>query len=768
MTAVILNAGATGIAPPLTEHEILVLLVQLVLLIGTARILGGLFKRMGQPAVVGELLAGVLLGPTLFGRLAPDAYAWVFADDIVQAVVFGLAWIGVILLLVVIGYETDLAIIARFRKAAGWVSAGGFVIPMAVMGGLALLVPESFVGEGTSRQLFAGFFALALSVSALPVVGRILHDLGLLRRNFGQITLAAGMAMDAVGWLMLAALTGIALDGFRADLLARSFGGLVVFLAIAVTAGRWLLDRVMRYVLDRGSSVTAALTVAVLAAFIGGIVTQVLQLEAILGAFLVGILLASTRHQLPEVRRTLEVVTAALFAPIFFAFSGLRVDLGLLGAAPELIWTIALVVAAIAAKMLGTVVGARVAGVRGREALALGAGLSALGAMGIVVALVALNVGVVSVTGYTVLVVAAITTSMAAPQFLRWVVHGWEVPPEEAARLEREAVRSTSEILGTRRILLPTRGGDNTRYAAQVLARAFDDPDVTVLAIDTPARRSIFGRRRAGSQADPSNVDLGLGSIRHRVVRMKSRDPAAAIAREASLGYDLLLVGASADDRGSAGLFSTTVDRILSLVDIPTVVMRLPSGPAVAEHPNRVLLPVVASRSSRAAEEMAYAVIQESGGIAVAVHILNRPSDQGILFDDVTGSAAFDTAEAVTANAVAFGERLGVTVEGSVRVASNAEAEIVELANGGGFDLLVVGASNRPLTDRPFLGHRVHYILEHTEIPVAIVALPSRSSTPVPREDARVGANGASPATDMPATPDVSNMQSRSGFTRAE
>ena len=94
-------AEASGVSPPLTEHEILVLLVQLVLLIGTARILGGLFKRIGQPAVVGELLAGVLLGPTLFGRIAPEAYDWVFGDDVVQAVVFGLAWLGVILLLVV-------------------------------------------------------------------------------------------------------------------------------------------------------------------------------------------------------------------------------------------------------------------------------------------------------------------------------------------------------------------------------------------------------------------------------------------------------------------------------------------------------------------------------------------------------------------------------------------------------------------------------------------------------------------------------------------
>ena len=726
-SAVFGAAGGSGVSPPLTEHEILVLLVQLVLLIGAARILGGLFKRIGQPPVVGELLAGVLLGPSFFGRIAPDAYDWVFGDDVVQSVVFALAWLGVILLLVVIGYETDLAIIARFRKAAGWVSSGGFLIPLLVMGSLALVVPEAFVGEAASRQLFAGFFALALSVSALPVVARILHDLGLLRRNFGQITLAAGMAMDAVGWLLLAALTGIALDGFRLDLLAVSFFGFLVFLVIGITAGRWILDRVMRYVLDRGSSVTAALTVSVLAAFIGAIVTQALQLEAILGAFLVGILLASTRHQLPEVRRTLETVTAALFAPIFFAFSGLRVDIGLLQSGSAVAWTVGLVVTAIVAKMVGTVIGARFAGVRGREALALGAGLSALGAMGIVVAIVALNVGVVSDTGYTVLVLVAIGTSIAAPQLLRWVVRGSEIPAEEAARLDQEALRSTSEILGSHRILLPTRGGANSRYAARILASAFDNPDVTVLAVDIPARRSVFGHRRAGSRADPREVDLGLGSIRHNVVRMQSRDPAAAIAREASLGYDLMLVGASADDRETAGLFSTMVDRILALVDIPTVVMRLPAGFTVTERPSRVLLPVVASRSSRAAEELAYAVIQETGGSALAVHIVNRPEDQGIMFDSVTEGRTLKAGHAVTADALAFGERLGVAVEGVVHVASNAEAEIVALANGGGFDLLVVGASNRPLTDRPFFGHRVHYILEHTEIPVAIVALPGRT-----------------------------------------
>ncbi len=288
-------------------------------------------------------------------------------------------------------------------------------------------------------------------------------------------------------------------------------------------------------------------------------------------------------------------------------------------------------------------------------------------------------------------------------------------------------MRAISEILGSHRILLPTRGGANSRYAARILASVFDEPDVTVLAVDVPARRSVFGRRRSGSHADPSDVDVDLGSIRHNVVRTQSRDPAAAIAREARLGYDLMLVGASTDDRETTGLFSTMVDRILALVDIPTVVMRLPAGPTVAERPSRVLVPVVASRSSRAAEELAYSLVRETNGRVHAVHIVNRPDDQGIMFDSVTEREALNTGHEVVAAATAFGERLGVDVESTVRVASNAEAEIIALANGGDFDLLVLGASNRPLTDRPFFGHRVHYILEHAEIPVAVVALPSHS-----------------------------------------
>lgn len=715
-----------GFSAPLDEHEVLVLLVQLVLLVGTARLLGGLMKLAGQPAVVGELAAGVLLGPSVFARVAPGAYDWVFGEAVVGSVVFGLAWVGVIMLLIVIGYETDLGIINRFRAAALAVSIGAFVIPMVVMVSVAFTVPDSFVGEGVDRRVFAGFFALALSVSALPVMAKILQDLGLLRRNFGQITLAAGMTMDAVGWLLLAALSGIAQDGFDPVSLAVSFGGLLGFLLLLVTVGRWVLDGLMRVVLDLGSSTAAALTIILVSALAGGMITQALRLEAILGAFAVGILLATLRHRVPQVETTLETVTASFFAPIFFAFSGLRVDVGLLGSIENVGWAAGLVVLAVAAKVGGTMLSARLAAIRGREAFALGSGLSSLGAMGIVVAIVALNLGVVSETGYTVAVLAAIVTSLLSPQLLKLAVRNAEVPPEERARLDREELVAGSEILSSRRILLPTRGGWNSRYAARVIASTFDDPDVTVLSVSVPARRWPWSRGVTG--ADPSEVVEELAGVRHRVVRRRARDPAAAIAREARLGYDLILLGASDDERESpGGLFSTVVDRVLSRVDIPTVVVRFPrGGDGDIPLPSRVLVPVAASRSTRAAEELAYSLVRRSRGTAVALHVVNQPEGQGLMREDPAITLGLRAGQELVGTAAAFGERLGVVVETRVAVAANPAAAIVEEANRDGFDLVVIGASNRPLSDRPFFGHRVSYIIERSRVPLAIVTLPRR------------------------------------------
>ena len=720
------EAPASQLSAPLSEHEVLVLLVQLLALVGVARLFGWIMKSVNQPPVVGELLAGVALGPTVLGRVLPDVHAWVFGEETVTSVVFGFSWLAVIMLLVVIGFETDLGIIARFKGAALAVSAGALLLPLTVFFVAGHAVPESFVGEGADeRSVFAGFLALSLSVSALPVVAKILQDLGYLRRNFGQITLAAGMTMDSVGWLLLAALAGIAQDGFRPERLAVSFGGLVVFLLFAATAGRWMIDRLFRFVLARGSSVTAALTITLVAALIGGVVTQALALEAILGAFIVGVLMATTRHQLPRVRSTLETVTAAFFAPIFFAYSGLRVDVSLLDSAEAAAWAGGLIVVAIAAKIVGTAVGGFFARIRGREALALGSGLSALGAMGIVVAIVGLNLAVVSETGYTVMVLAAIVTSVVSPQLLRLVVAGWEVPPEEAERLEREQLKDASEILGATRILLPTRGGHNSAYAARIVASAFPDAELTVLAVDQAPSSGLVRlfRRRSEERADPADVMAALEGATVRLERRTSPDPIGTIAKEAGLGFDIVVLGASENDGSST--FSTAIDRLLGLIDVPTIVVRFPGDLEVPNHlPRRVLVPVTATRSTRAAEELAYSLTRRSGGSVLALHVVNRPEGQGLMLEEPAVRDAMLTGHDLVGEAARYGERLGAEVATRVRVAPNAEHEIVQLASSEDFDLLILGTANRTLTNRPFYGHRVSYMIDRSPIPVAVVSLP--------------------------------------------
>ena len=278
-------------------------------------------------------------------------------------------------------------------------------------------------------------------------------------------------------------------------------------------------------------------------------------------------------------------------------------------------------------------------------------------------------------------------------------------------------------------MLLPTRGGLNSQYGARLMAAVLDDPEITVLSIEVVSSRwrRLFGKL-GGSAAGPEDVLGELSGVRHRVVRRVAGDPAEAIAAEARLGYDLVLLGASEGERdGTGGLFSNVVDRVLARVDLPTVTVRTHAG--VGDDlpvPERVLVPVVASRVSRAAEELAYSIVRTNGGIAFALHVVNRPEGSGFMLEEPTVTDAIRTGQEMVTAAAGFGERLGVTVETGVRVAPHAEEEVVDVANNGDFDLVVIGASNRPVSDRPFFGHRVRYMIDNATIPVAIITLPSR------------------------------------------
>ena len=412
---------------PLDEHELLVFWTQLLVLVAAARFCGAVMRRLNMPSVIGQLGAGVILGPSIFGRVWTDGFEWFLPEhEISSGALFAVSWLGVAFLLVTAGFETDLGLIRRLGRAAALVTGFSLVVPL--IGGLVVggVLPESFIGSESDRTVFALFVAAALAVSALAVIAKILSELGLMRRDFGQITVAAGMANDVVGWIMLAVFTGFATSGeVSASGIVRTVGGLAIFLALAMTVGQRVVDRALRWVRRDGPDVAGAMTVVVMTMLIYGVATQALGIEAVLGAFVAGVVLHRSRFQQREVLDHLESVTNTFLAPVFFATAGLRVDLGLLGQDDAIAWAGVVVAVAIVAKFVGAFVGAKLAGQSNRAATALGAGLNARGALEIVIASVGLSLGVFTETAYTVIVIVPLITSIFAAVSLRIVVRDW-------------------------------------------------------------------------------------------------------------------------------------------------------------------------------------------------------------------------------------------------------------------------------------------------------------------------------------------------------
>jgi nucleotide-binding universal stress UspA family protein len=227
----------------------------------------------------------------------------------------------------------------------------------------------------------------------------------------------------------------------------------------------------------------------------------------------------------------------------------------------------------------------------------------------------------------------------------------------------------------------------------------------------------------------------GVEGVKVSVTRRVSRDITHAVVEEARLGYDLVVLGASEEESHGHRIFSNIVDRILGQLSIPSLVVRFPAAARPSpDLPERLLVPVTRSASARAAEEMAYSLARSSGGAVTAVHVVNRPEGQGTLFEQARIRESTDAAVTMLAEAAELGAKLGVAVSTEVKLAPQAEAAIIEEANGGGYDLLLLGAATRPLSNRAFFGHRVTYIIENAAIPVAILSLPEQAFPSQPAE----------------------------------
>jgi Kef-type K+ transport system membrane component KefB len=423
--------------PPLGGHSLLILLIQLSLLLFAALSLGRVAARFGLPAVSGELCAGVLIGPSVLGQLAPQLSGWLLPKNAAQShLLDAIGQVGVLLLVGMTGIEIDFGLLRRRRAATAWVGITGLTVPLGLGIAAGFLAPDALLSGGSGRGVFALFAGVAMCVSALPVIAKMLSDMRLLHRDFGQLTIAAGVVDDVIGWMLLSVVSAAATVGLRGRSIVMPLLWLAVIIVFALAVGRpsvrWLMARAGRSKESGPILATAVILLAGCAA-----ATQSMGLEASFGAFVGGLLLGQAAKA--DVRRLapLRTVVMAVFAPLFFATAGLRMNLTLLGRPVVLLSALAALAVAALGKFSGAFLGARFSRLGRWEALALGAGMNARGVIQIIVATVGLQVGVLNTASYTIVVLVAIATSLMAPPILRFAES--RIPAtgvEETRRLE--------------------------------------------------------------------------------------------------------------------------------------------------------------------------------------------------------------------------------------------------------------------------------------------------------------------------------------------
>jgi Kef-type K+ transport system membrane component KefB len=693
------------------HDDVLALVVQVAVLLIAARSLGWVSQRLGQPTVVGEILAGVILGPSVISGLVPVVGEWVIPQNEIQGYLLEVvALIGVMLLLIVTGLETDLGLIKRRFKVSLGVSAGGLTVTFAAGLALGYAIPDDLLADPSQRTVFALFVATAMSIAAIPVLAKVLIDLGLMRRDLGQTMLASAMIDDIVGWTLLGLVTALAsADALSAGAVVETIGFVVIFVIATATVGNFLVDRGLTFVQERFRGKDMVLTLVVGLAFVWGGFTQALHLEPVIGAFAIGILFGRRPRLAADVVHKLEGMALAVFAPVFFAVAGLKVNIGAIFEPRLLLITLAVIAAATFGKVAGAFLGAKIFSKQSNwAALSYGAGLNARGAVEIIIASIGLSLGVLSVEMFSIIVVMAVVTSIMAPVALRFTLARVETGSEEKERLAREDATRGLFTAGLRRMLVPVRPRSDvvgTQNIEAFISRQLAEANETVTTLF-----SVVGE---GSKEEASAyVQLLAGQLFDRpgtsTRTVQSPDPIAAILEEASHDYDLMMIGTPAMS-ADGSLFGPMLDDLVRLAPCPSIVVR--GGAVEADWvPRKILVPVDGSPGSRKALELAFAVADVDSEVD-AVYV-QTPALSG---------TRSDFASDITTELQVLATQLDQRMSTDVVQASEVELGILQSLEESGADMLVLGTSVRAGTSRLHLGPRVEYLARRAPCPVVIL-----------------------------------------------
>ena len=701
----------------MNEPSLAIFLAQIVALVVCGRLVGELMERVRQPAVMGQLIGGMLLGPSVLGAIAPTLQHSLFPDSAGQkAMLDAVSQLGILLLLLLTGMETDLSVIRRSRQTAFSVSIAGIAIPFACGILVGQWLPDSVLPDPQRRFITSLFLGTALSISSVKIVALVVRELGFLRRTVGQVIVASAIIDDTIGWIIMSVTFGLALHG-TIDVMSvtRSLLGTALFLVLSFTVGRRIVFFLIRWANDRFVSELSAISMIIVVAGLMALITDAIGVHTVLGAFVAGILVGQSPILTRHIDEQLRGLIVAMFMPVFFGIAGLSANLRALTSPDLMLLTIGLIIIASFGKFAGAVLGGRIGGLTVSESLAVGCGMNARGSTEVIIASFGLSMGALSQNLFTSIVTMAVVTTMVMPPMLRWAFASLPMGDEERERLEREDQEARGFVSNVERLLLAVDSSYSGQLASRLvgLLAGVRQIPTTALHFDYATTQALPGgeeqAERTATVLTKAAVLAGEASEspdepappKHGVdITTRIREPTQseeAISEEAKKGYGLLFIGREPASEGNRFTDQITRSAVSFGGPIAITIARGARSEGNENRPLTILVPVTGTPTSRQGAELAIALAQGSRGSVTALHVAGSyPRDRrwGLRFG--TALAPDPGADATLRDIVELGRAYGVEVKGTLRSRRTAENAIIREARAGDYDLVVMGVSPRP------------------------------------------------------------------------
>jgi Kef-type K+ transport system membrane component KefB/nucleotide-binding universal stress UspA family protein len=713
-----------------------ILLMQLITLLLVGRLLGEVMNRIGQPSVMGMLLGGIVLGPSIFGALWPDLQRAIFPTMAAQkAMLDGIAQFGILLLLLLTGMETDLKLVRQVGKAAATISLTGVAVPFACGFALGEFMPAALLPHPEQRLITSLFLGTALSISSIKIVSAIVREMKFTRRDLGQIIVASAICEDAMGWIIIAVIFGLAEAGtIDAFSVSKSVLGTAAFLLASFTIGRRLTFFLIRWVNDTFESDFPVITAILVMMGAMALTTHLIGVHSVLGAFVAGVLIGESPILSKHIDEQLRGMILAFFMPVFFGIAGLSADLTILKDANLALMALGLIAIASVGKFAGAFIGGELGGLTKREAFALACGMNARGSTEVIVATIGLSMGALSQNLFTMIVAMALATTMAMPPMLRWALARVPMSEAERERLAREEFEAKGFAANLERLLLIVDESPDGKLASRLAGLLAGTRGIPITMLDMSkvgrpgSKREEADAAKSGGKAEKTvkaaaqDVRPRDGEDRPSALDVTRRRPdvagAEAVAKEARKGYDLLLAGIE-NTRAKDGRFHPDLTRIAAAFEGPLAIA-IANG-VHRKQPERgplhILVPLNGSGVSRRAAEVAIAIARASDHEVTALYVTT--AQNGSRSRRRRRFRARPEEQAIVKDIVELADRYDVRTRPAIR-ADIAPDEAI-LAKTKAHDLVVMGVDRRP-GDKLFFGDTAAAVFEKSPASILFLA----------------------------------------------